>query len=228
MEPFDATLRFLSEVRRELARVARAEVFFAGLTAVALALALGFGLAAALGVGPGRWGWVPLGLGALALAALVWRLGLRPGRARQNDAELALWVEAKVPSLQSGLVTAVQAAPLMRSKAPETLGFSPALATAAAERAVSATRDVAPATLPDRTRLVKLRWVALGAVATLALVAIIVPDFYARGATHLTSAPADSDIDGRLVDVVVSQLDLGGESSGLHAPQAAAHRALDG
>ncbi len=209
MEPFDATLRFLAEVRRELAKVARAEVFYAALVALTLAVALGFGVAAALGVGPGRWGWVPLGLGVAGIGGLVWWLGVRPGRARSNDAELALWVEDKVPGLESGLVTAVESAPLIRSQAPETLGFSPLLASAAATRTAEKTQHVRVATLPDRTRLAKLRWGALGAVVALGIVALVVPDFYARGAVHLTSAPpADTDGEGRLVDVAVSQLDL--------------------
>jgi len=209
MEPFDATLRFLAEVRRELAKVARAEVFFAALMAIAVAVVFGFGVASALGVGAGRWGWVPLGFGVAGIVGLAWWLGVRPGRARKDDSELALWVEAQVPGLESGLVTAVQAAPLIRSQAPETLGFSPALASAAALRTAERTRNVEVSRLPDRTRLAKLRWGALGAVVALGVVALAAPDFYTRGAVHLTSAPpADTDGDGRVVDVVVSQLDV--------------------
>jgi len=209
MEPFDATLRFLAEVRRELAKVARAEVFFATLVAIALAVVLGFGVASALGVGPGRWGWVPLGLGVAGAGALIWWLGVLPGRARRDDAELALWVEDKVPGLESGLVTAVQAAPLIRAQAPDTLGFSPALASAAATRTAEKTKLVRVTGLPDRLRLRRLRWGALGAVLALGIVALAAPDFYARGAVHLTSSPpADTDGDGRVVDVAVSQLDV--------------------
>lgn len=210
MEPFDATFRFLADVRRELAKVARGEVVFAALIVAALAVLLGFGTALALDVGPARWGWLPLGLGALALAALVWRLGVRPGRRRRDATELALWVEERVDGLESGLVTAVQAAPMVQASAADagTLGFSPALATAAASRTAVRVRAVRPDRLPDRTRLSRLRWGALGTAAALALIALIAPEFYARGAQHLTAAPLDDGEEGRLVDVAVSQLDL--------------------
>lgn len=209
MDPFDATLRFLAEVRRELARVARAEVLFATVGTAAVAVALGFGLAIALGLGPGRWGWVPLGLGLVAVGLIAWRLGLRPGRARRDDAELALWVEAKVPGFASALVTAVQSGPIVRQGVAGAHGFSPALAHEAAAAAVAHTRRVRVRALPDRRRLSRLRWGALGAALALALVALLTPDFYARGAHHLIAGPlADTDGEGRLLDVVVSQLDI--------------------
>lgn len=208
MEPFDATFRFLAEVRRELGRVARGEVVFAALVALAAAVVLGFGVAFMAGAGPGRWGWVPLGLGAALVGVIVWRLGVRPARARSNDAALALWVERSVPGLESGLVTTVETAPLVRARAAETHGFSPALATATAERTAERTRRIDARRLPDRTRLKRLAWAAAGGVATLGLLAILWPDFYARGATQLVAAPPDESADGRLVDVAVSQLDL--------------------
>lgn len=209
MEPFAAPLRFLADTRRELARVARAEVVFAALIVVALALVLGFGLAVLLGTGPGRWGWVPLGLGAGAIGFVIYFFGVRPGRARRNDAELALWVEAKVPGLDSGLVTAVQTAAILKRSADAAgLGFSPALAEAAALRSGAALKGVDVRLLPDRTRLSRLRWAALGAASAVALVALLAPGFYAQAAHNLTNAPPDEGQDGRLVDVAVSQLEL--------------------
>ncbi len=115
MEPFDATLRFLGEVRRACARVSRGEVLFSAVIVLAFAALIGLSLAALLGVGPGRWAWILLFGGVVASGWLVWRFGVAPGRARSNDAELALWIEKRVPDLRSSLVTAVQTAGAARA-----------------------------------------------------------------------------------------------------------------
>jgi hypothetical protein len=210
MEPFDAILRFLADVRRALGRVALGEAVFATSTLLGLAALLALALANGLGLGDGRWGWA-LGLAGLVAAGLAVRVLLvRPTRARRDDAALALWVEAKAPAFGSALVSAVEAGRLKRQGGETAaLGFSPALADETASLAGALVRRVDIRGLPDRTRLQRLQ---LGALCTLALMVglgVAAPDFYTEGAHHLTSAgPADEEGEDRLVDVAVSQLDV--------------------
>lgn len=206
MEPIEATVRFLGEVRRACARVARAEVFYAGLVVLAVAGAFGLAFAALAGVGTGRWGWAFGAIGLGIVGWLVWRLGIVPGRARRDDAELALWVEARVPALKSSLVTAVQT---VQSGEAGQLGYAPALAQETSALAADGIRAVPPGALVDRTRLEKLRWSALGVVAGLTFVGLVAPGLYAAGLANLTTAPPPShEGSDRLVDVAVSQLDI--------------------
>jgi len=208
MEPFDATLGFLTRVRRELASVSRAETLFLIVLALVATAGLGLGLAALLGAGPGRWAWVIIAAGLAGTGYVAWRFWVLPRRRRALDQTLALWVEERVP-LGSGLVTAVEAGALIRTTPPERLGFSPRLATEAAARAASVLASVRPEALPDRRRLAHLRWGVLGASVLAASAVLLAPDLWARGLTNLVAPSPDAGADGeRLVDVAVSQLDL--------------------
>ncbi|MFO0745694.1 MAG: DUF4175 family protein [Myxococcota bacterium] len=210
MEPFDATLGFLARVRRELAAVARGETFFLALTTLLGVGALTLGLAALLGAGPGRWAWVVLALGLGGLGYVVWRFWSRPKKARAVDSQLALWVEERVPELGSGLVTSVEVGGLLRRAAkPEDLGFSPRLATETARRTVTLLAGVRPERLPDRSRLARFRWIALGSVLVTGLLLFLAPGLWTRGMANLVAPSPDRGDNGeRLVDVAVSQLDI--------------------
>jgi len=209
MEPFDATLRFIARVRSELAAVARGETFYAVIAALIVTLVLGLAAAAVLGVGAGRWAWAILALGAGVAGWLVWRLGLRPGRARRVDAELALWVEARVPDLGSGLVTSVEVGSLLKRSDASQLGFSPQLATETAERTAAFLAAISPRSLPNREQLGRLRWMALGTLVVAGGLLLLNPTLWSVGATNLVAAPAyEGTDDERLVDVAVSQLEL--------------------
>ena len=210
MEAFARVQRFIGEVRRELNRVSLGEAALASAILLGVAFALALALALALGPGPGRWGWAVVALGLALAAGASWRLWLRPRRRRAADDELALWVEARVGGLESGLVTAVQTGALLaRPEAGQPLGFSAGLAREGAALTAHALDRIRPGSLPERTRLKRLALAAGGTAGALSLLAFTAPELYLEGAPLLVApAPAEAAGGERIEPVVVSQLDL--------------------
>jgi len=216
LEPYERITRFLREVRRTLNRVSFGEALLAAIAILGITALAALGLATALGQGPGRWAWAVVGLGLLGVGIATWRLWLRPRRRREADDELALWVEARVDGLDSGLVTSVQTKALLEEEGSgsdrrrQPLGFSAELAREAAARTSRGIVEIIPRTLPDRRRLKRLAGTAGGVAVLMALLAAGAPDLYTDGGARLVMAPVAEEIgDGvRLVPVALSQLDL--------------------
>lgn len=209
MEPFERIRAFLAEVRRELNRVSLFEAGLAIVIALALTAVATLGVASALGVGDGRWGWTVGPLGVVLAGLAAWRLWVTPRRRRRSDAELALWVEARVDTLESGLVTAVQTAPTSGAPASRGLGYSTELARESASLTADRLVGLRPSALPSRQRLKHLAGGAAGTLAAVALLALAAPGLFTGGVEALTVSPNDETADGeRLVPVAVSQLSL--------------------
>ncbi len=202
--------RYLARLRRRWGLVSAAEAACGALVVLLATTAVALALASALGVGTGRWAWTVLGVGAGLAGALAWRLYGRPLRVRRTDERLALWVEGRVADLHSGVVTSVQTASHLRAGAAADpgLGFSPALARAAAHRTARTLSRTPAESLVSTARLRRLGLASAGAVAAWALLALTAPELVADGWRALSGGPALAAArdDGRVVDVAVGDL----------------------
>jgi archaellum component FlaC len=213
MDPFQRVQKYLQALRRRMRSVATREA-----TGVALILMLsgaGVGLSVALlaGAGDGRWGWAPIGVAAGTAAWLGHRLWWTPRLANRTDLSLARWVERRITNLHSGVVTAVETAPMVSKAGANAakLGFSPLLARAAAARAADSVERVPPRTLVDGRRAVQLTRLALLVVASWIVASLVSPRQMAEAFHNLVSPapmPQAQDVSGRTVDVLVGDLAL--------------------
>ncbi len=218
MQPATAIRTFLAQLQR----IERRRVWWlATLRATAVLTLGGFGALCVAAVGEPGSRLAPLVLVGVAAALAVHQLlrhGVLPHRALGDTAELARWVEARVPTLGSSLVTAVE---LGLREPPVTAGAAPSPALVAAVVA-NAAREVArldarrlgdlPETGASPSSLLARRrrgWVPLGALG-LSLGAILASPGLVEAAVakFVWEAPPEEADGGLWVDVAVSQLDL--------------------
>lgn len=209
MDPF-------ADIRGALGRIRRALNHRNALEAVVAAAAMGLlgalgGLLFAAALHP--LVGVLFAAGALPLiSGFAWRLWWRPRRSRRRDTDLAAWVEGRLGDCRSALVTAVEVAPLLEASAgasQDALGFSPALAHAAAERAAERLAALRPEAFLDARRLRRLLVDLALVVAVGAALIAVRPDVAGRGVAALAGlgeAPAGPTI--RTVEQVLGHLSL--------------------
>jgi len=177
----------------------------AALASIGTGLLFGLGFAAATTPDSPPLGWVFMGAGVLGALWILWRVGLRRHRALTNDAELARWVEAQRPRLNSSLVTAVELARVPR----EAVAGSGALVGETTRLAAAAIAGIDVKALGDRAGRSR-RHIQAGLIITIVAVGfVLAPALWERGWEHLSYvAPVVEDDGSQWVDVAVGQIEL--------------------
>lgn len=222
MDPFELVATHLARLRASLNRLAAREAALATTIVLLSAVALTLLLALSLGIGPGRYAWIALGVGLVAAGATVAVFYLRPKRRHDDQERLAHWLEERVDGLHSGVITSVQVRALVsndhKKGDPEQtdpdLGFSPALAVAAADNTATRLASVDPRSLMDTSRVRRLGWSCLALVTVFGLAAAVQPGLFQEGYRSLTEAPPPELVEpgtrgeGEVVDVLVGDMSL--------------------
>jgi len=174
-------------------------------------LLLSAGLAGALAVaawtGPGwgRWAWASVAL-ATGAAVRAWWRGWWRDDLRRDAIAVARFAEARLPDMESGIVTALECSALLRDdRSGSWPRPSQALVEASVERTWTRLQGVKAEQLVDGSRLLKLRNATLLALALWGLVATAAPSWIEAGLHGLTAtAPSD----GEAVSIELALRDL--------------------